>query len=66
LNHASKEFFDILEDRNVIATEYKSANKSLYEKNKKQKEDIFDLRNKIDCLITENHRLKSDKEIKNN
>jgi FtsZ-binding cell division protein ZapB len=54
-----------LEDRNVIANEYKSANKSLYEKNKKQKEDISDLRNKIDCLITENHRLKSDKEIKN-
>jgi hypothetical protein len=35
LNHAAKEFNDILEDRNVIANDYKNANKALHEKNKK-------------------------------
>lgn len=35
LNNATKEFYDILEDRNIIANDYKNANKSLYEKNKK-------------------------------
>lgn len=35
LNYAAKEFYDILEDRNIIANDYKNANKSLYEKNKK-------------------------------
>lgn len=65
LSHASKEFYDILEDRNVIANDYKNANKSLHDKNKKQKEDIVDLRNKIDYLITENHKLKSEKDVRN-
>jgi len=35
LNKASNEFYDILEDRNFIASDYKNANKLLHDKNKK-------------------------------